>query len=73
MAASSPLRELSSSRKAKRIWVRRAIEVSRQAGNAALAAAMAAWLSSWLASETWPVTLPVAGLVTMAVRGPAGA
>ena len=47
-------------------------EVSRQAGNAALAAATAAWLSSWLASETWPVTLPVAGFVTGAVRLPAG-
>ena len=72
MAASSPLREFSSSRKAKRTWVRRAMEVSRQAGNAALAAAMAASHSSSVAKATWPVIFPVAGFVTGAVRPPGG-
>ena len=64
ISASSPLRAFSSSRKANRIWVRLASEVSRQAGNAAAAASITARASSTLASATSPVTSPVAGLVT---------
>jgi hypothetical protein len=45
-----------------------ASEVSRQAGNAAAAASITARASSTLPSETWPVTSPVAGLVTGAVE-----
>ena len=52
ISASSPLRSLSNSRKANRIWVRLASEVSRQAGNAAAAASMTFCASSTLASAT---------------------
>src|SRR6476646_11359616 len=65
--ASSPLRSLSSSRNANRIWVRLASEVSRQPGNAAAAASITARASSAVARATSPVTSPVAGLVTGAV------
>ena len=37
---------------------------SAQAGNAACAAATACATSAWLAKATWPVTAPLAGLVT---------
>ena len=67
ISASSPLRALSSSRKLNRIWVRLASEVSRHAGNAAAAASITARASSTLPRATWPVTSPVAGLVTGAV------
>ncbi len=56
ISASSPLRALSSSRKANSIGVRLASEVSRQAGNAAAAASMTARASATLASATSPVT-----------------
>ena len=63
---------LSSSRKAKRTWVRRAIEVSLPCGERGLGRGNGGVALSWLASATWPVTFPVAGLVTGAVRSPAG-
>src|SRR4051812_2934399 len=68
IAASSPLRALSSSRKANSTWLRTVREVSRHAGKAALAAATAASTSSTPARATSPVTWPVAGSVTDAVR-----
>ena len=52
ISASSPLRALSSSRNANRIWVRLASEVSRHAGNAAAAASITARASSTLPSAT---------------------
>src|SRR5215210_1073412 len=68
IAASSPLRALSSSRNRKTIALRRVKEVSRQAGKAAVAAATVASTSSWEARATSPVTWPVAGSLTGAVR-----
>ncbi len=67
-AASSPLRELSSSRNANITCVRAASDVRPQAGAAAAAAAMTASASARDASASRPVTSPVAGLVTSAVR-----
>ncbi len=65
--ASSPLRALSRSRKANSTAERLANDVSRQAGNAAVAASITARPSSALPNTTSPVTAPVAGLVTGAV------
>ncbi len=64
MAASSDLRALSSSLNAKRIWVRRASEVSRHFGNASAADGTTASTSASEANASWAVTSPVAGLVT---------
>ena len=64
IAASSSLRAFSSSRKANRIWVRRASEVSRHVGNASRRPATTASTSVSEASASWAVTSPVAGLVT---------
>ena len=70
IAASSPLRAFSSSRNAKRTWVRLASEVSRQPGNAAAAPATIAFTSSSDAMASWALTSPVAGLVTSLKRPP---
>ena len=64
IAASSSARAFSSSRNANRTCVRRASDVSRQAGKAALAAATARSTSSDDAKATVDETSPVAGLVT---------
>src|SRR6195952_1838423 len=68
ISASSPLRALSNSRKANRICVRRASEMSRQGGHALAAAAITASASSREARATLLVTCPVAGSKTSAVR-----
>ena len=68
IAASSPARSLSSSRKRKTTWVRAATEVAAQPGAAAAALAMTRSASAVEARATRPVTSPVAGLVTSAVR-----
>ena len=68
ISASSPFLALSSSRKVNSTAVRLASEVSRHAGNAAAAESMTARASSTVANATCPVTSPVAGLVTGAVR-----
>ncbi len=67
------LAAFSSSRKANSTCVRRASEVSRQAGNAAAAEAITASASTAEASATRPVTSPLAGLVTSAARSQAPA
>ena len=66
--ASSPLRALSSSRKANNAADRLANDVSRQAGNATAAASITARASSTPPNTTSPVTVPIAGLVTGAVE-----
>ena len=66
IAASSSLRQLSSSRKAKSTCVRRASDVVPHARAAREAEAMTSAASASLASATRPVTWPVAGLVTSA-------
>ena len=63
-SASSPARASSSSRNRNSTRARRASEVSRQAGNAALAAATAASTSAGAACASRAVTAPVAGSVT---------
>ena len=68
-SASSPARALSSSRKRNTIWVRRASEVSRHAGNAAFAAATAASTSA-LGQGQAGGDPPVAGSVTSEKRSP---
>jgi hypothetical protein len=60
------LRLLSSSRKANRIWVRRAKDVFAQDPAVRLAELITASASEWLARATRPDTCPVAGLVTSA-------
>jgi hypothetical protein len=62
MAASSAVCSLTSSRNANMTEARLTSDVSRQAGNAALAAATAASTSAAEAKSTVPDTCPVAGL-----------
>ena len=68
IAASSPLRSLSSSRKANRIVARLVSEVFPHSANAALAAATASSMTSGVAKSTRPVRAPVAGSKTSPVR-----
>src|SRR6478735_9202469 len=71
IAASSSLRELSSSRNANTTCVRALTDVAAQSTDALRAEATAASISSGPAKATRPLTSPVAGFVTSPARAPA--